>query len=400
MNPLRSVGRYAGAAGLLVFLGFTGPASSGEFHTSPACWAGPRLYHDGPPPAELANRTDLQEIVATGEMPGEPTVSPNGAYSFWVRNPDTASQSNRGAALTVDAERAQRRTVLLIQDPAGPLEPRWVNEKLIFLRIPWGRRSFSDLILDVEGDRVIFHEMVRDGTEAYEQFQQSCDGQCPCEAAGAVAVPAARPAPDALIGLLQLPTVFGTPEQGGVRAAQNPQAVALFAEPAAGAEPLAKLSAIEDFESREYTYERAAAVVHEERSGWYRIGLRTRRLGRLDSAWIAAGDAGEFLPIGPLLVDRLAYLNDHWDGRLWPWPVGRSQPRATRVQLRTPTGSNQVYPVRVLQSRMLNGGLWLRVETLSGDPCGGRPPDILDRGWVPAYSERGQLVAGFHSRGC
>jgi hypothetical protein len=333
-------------------------------------------------------------------MPGQASVSPNGAYRFWVRNPDTSLAPPWGAALTVDAERTDRRTVLLIQDVAAPLEPRWVNEKLIFLRVAWGRSVFNDLILDVEDNRLVFNELVRDGSGAYEQFQQACSGPCPCPDEDPDPVPAAKPGPNALIGLLQLPQVFGPPEQGGVGAAEDPGTVTLHAGPDVTSERLGMLSAIDDFEFREYTCEGAAAVVYEEADGWYRIGLRTRRLGGRDSAWVNAGGAGDFLPIGALLVNRLAYLNSHWDGRLWPWPPDRPRSRGTPAPGGADRGSARAYPVNVLETRTLDRGLWLRVETLSGDPCDGGTPEVLDRGWVPAYSDSGQLVAGFHARGC
>ncbi len=374
-------------------------ASSATPHSDPACWEAPRLYHAGPTPAELANRVHLIEVPAAAPVPGEPRVAPNGAYALWVRNPDTSAPGPWGAGVIVDVE-TERRPALLLENVAGPIEPRWLNEKLVYLRVPWGRVTFSDLILDVERHTLIFHERVIYGEAAFEQARQACGGRCPCDAGAAAAVqaddmPAATPGERAMIGLVTLPTIFALPETGGVAAASRPVPVPVYAAPEAGAEKLGEPGAPEAFEVREYSYEGGAVVVYERRPGWYRIGMADG-----SHAWLHARSAGDYHPVETLLIQRLSYLNRQWDGYTWISPIvhRRTGPSVLRSD-RDATAADEI-PVRVLGVRRVGEGLWLQVETLDRSPCDGGEPRVVDRGWIPAYAADGSLVAGFYARGC
>ena len=382
-------------------------ASAQPFHTGPECWDGPRFYHAGPPDAELAGRLHLIETPATPpsvSMPSAETVSPNGAYRFWVRNPDTTKPRPWGAGIIVDNERKQRLT-LLIEDVAQPIAPRWINEKLIQMRVSWGRVAFSDLILDVERAEIIFHERVHDGAIAWRQFQENCGGECPCSGDGAQAppdpgvMPAATPGEDALIGLVLLPGIFGPPERGGVLPAANPVAVPIYDAPEGGARKLAELEEIDDFEYREYTYEGGAAVVYERRPGWYRIGVRAAMETDRTSAWLSAKSAGALLDLSDLLVGSQAYLNEHWDGYVWTAPEGGMRGGLSKLKRNRDPNAREEYAARVVDVREIGDGVWLQIEMLSGS-CSGGAPSVVDSGWVPAYAESGDLVAWLNARGC
>jgi hypothetical protein len=352
---------------------------------------------------------------------------------MWIRNPDTSKPGPWHAALIVDAEGSTRPT-LLIEDVAGPITPRWINEKLIFVRVTWGRIAFSDLILDAEKGELIYHERASDGQIAYQQFQTSCDGPCPCEtnapqadtttdsevvspsspsnssappsANSSQLMPKATPGKDVMIGLVLLPTVFGPPEQGGLQPADNPIPVPVYASPEAGAQKLAELGQPSDFVYREYTYEGGAVVVYEKRPGWYRIGLAagpSDQAGQADttrSAWISTKSTGKFMPVSQLLTTHLAYLNAHWDGYTWKSPTTYMRFGLSRLKRNRDTEAREEYSVNILDTQQVGEGLWLQVETLDRTPCTGGTPQVIDRGWIPAYAEGGKLVAGYHSRGC
>ncbi len=168
------------------------------FHTNPACWEGPRMVQTGLPPAELRQR-----VVFSARRAPEPELeampSPNGAYRLWVRNPDTTRPGPWNATLLVDVERDDLLSVDL-RDIAQPVSPRWINEKLLYLRVAWGRVAFSDLIVDVEQGEILYEEVTRWAAEAFDQYRLTCGGQCPCAPeAGAVLEatepPIPRPAP-------------------------------------------------------------------------------------------------------------------------------------------------------------------------------------------------------------
>jgi len=56
----------------------------------------------------------------------------------------------------------------------GLSDVRWLNEKLIFMRAWWGRIAATDLIFDVEREKVIHAEWLTDGSLARQQYLESC----------------------------------------------------------------------------------------------------------------------------------------------------------------------------------------------------------------------------------
>ena len=141
-------------------------------YTNPACWAGPRRYHTGPPPADIAQKITLERADKThGNVAG--ARSPNGAYAFEVQNPTSIQRPPRVATVTVDVER-DYRLALRLHGVAEPVQPEWTNEKLIFLRVAWSSTSFTDLILDVEAEKLIYSEAVWAGERLFEEKSGSC----------------------------------------------------------------------------------------------------------------------------------------------------------------------------------------------------------------------------------
>jgi hypothetical protein len=340
-----------------------------------------------------ANRVHLIDTPGGQPTPGEPAVSPNGAYRFWVRQPETAEPGPWGAGLIVDTEQPQRPT-LLFEQVAQPIEPRWINEKLIYVRVVWGRVAYSDLILDVEQPALIYHEQAIYGDAAFEQFQQACAGRCPCqepapEPAADGLMPAATPGDEAMIGLLAIPRIFGT-----AASAEGPRgAIPVYQFPEAGADKLREPDDPEDFESREYAYEAPGAVVYARRPGWFQVGMADA-----SRAWVSDKSVGEYFPIDTLLLNHLAFLNRHWDGRLWESPTTY---RAWNSRLPRQVRDADEINIAVEAVRWQDDGLWLQISTFSRTPCSGSErPAVVDRGWIPSYSSDGRLVAGFYSRGC
>jgi hypothetical protein len=286
----------------------------------------------------------------------------------------------------------------LFENVAQPLHPRWLNEKLVFVRVAWGRIAFSDLIFDVEKRELVFHEEARYGQLAFEQYQQACSGRCPCgddADSGSVApLPGSQPAPGVLIGLLEMPTIFGPGETGGIVPAPTPRAVPVYAEPGENAPVVARPSKPEDLVFEEIGYEAGAAVVYEQRAGWYRIALADERKR---SAWVRAADAGHYTPVAELLPSRLAYLNEHWNGELWSSPEDGARVKRSRKKM---DQGRQEYVVDVREARQTDYGLWLKVAIYEENPCEGGQSDIAEEGWIPAYSSKGQLAAWYYSRGC
>lgn len=140
-------------------------------------------------------------------------------------------------------------------------------------------------------------------------------------------------------------------------------------------------------------YEEPAAIVVEQSGNRFRIALQE------GSTWIERRDATGFLQYPALLVGRLAYLRDGWDGRLSSEPdQGRSE-RVSPMWVDHLRETREI-SVDVLTIRTVAGRPWMQVR-LEEETCGDRVQDVESvTGWVPAYRSSGAANVWFHSRGC
>lgn len=97
--------------------------------------------------------------------------SPNGAYRFTPiakqrEKPDPVS-------LIIDVERPYFLKID-VKNQGIITDQRWINEKLLFFRIWWGRIRGTDVVFDVESEEIRISDMVQDGSIAFEQFQKAC----------------------------------------------------------------------------------------------------------------------------------------------------------------------------------------------------------------------------------
>jgi hypothetical protein len=149
-----------------------------DFHTSPACWSEPRIAHQGTPPGELRSLVRVgwtrDAVPDTGGVAG-----PNGAYRYWTAYVPEGEIGEAGGSVLVDVERGRTLGVSAAGARAAP-QPSWINEKLLFVRLVWGRVQFTDLVVDVERGVIVYEEAARWASEAFEQFREACIGQCPC----------------------------------------------------------------------------------------------------------------------------------------------------------------------------------------------------------------------------
>jgi len=371
-------------------------AAAQTYHTSPACWQQPRIFHAGAPAAEFANRIHIIQSGADISPAGEAIVSSNNVYRFWVREVSSENPDS-GVGVVIDVGRSQRPTLLLqgaVQSPA----PRWLNEKLLFLRVMWGRVVFSDIIFDVEKSELVFHELVQDGTIAWQQFQQACQGRCPCELDSAIEerpMPLSQPGPDSIIGLLELPTVFGGGEAGGVVQAETSEAVTVYSAPFTTAAVLALLNTPDQWRYREIAYELGAVEVYQRQGNWFRVKISEgERYG-----WVQA-NAEQYHGLDALLPGRLSYLNANWNGELWNPKAQWSDPAEVKSIATGTDSGNAEFPVEIIEVRTNEQGVWLNVRLLSSNSCDGDLVQIVDSGWVPAYAANAALSAWYWARGC
>jgi hypothetical protein len=171
-----------------------------------------------------------------------------------------------------------------------------------------------------------------------------------------------------LVGLLDVPAFA----HGGF--------VTLRSEPRDSAPIVGTAASYRELDAREVSYETPAAVVVAKTARWFRVRLASGSYG-----WISPGESGTWFPYDSLPIGRLAYLTSAWSGHVWP-DAGAGIPARSARKGAT---EREEYPANVLESALIGGTLWFRVQVLSGDPCEGGEVRPELSGWVP-----GSGVAG------
>jgi len=215
--------------------------------------------------------------------------------------------------------------------------------------------------------------------------------------------------PPASIGLLALPQLFGAQPCAGDQVASLPffespeglqpvgEIVARWDEPRAAGDCVRPDVRVRWFDApdarpmttEERAYGKPAAVVTEQRAGWFKILLAERM------AWIRPEQGYRFYPLEDLYQEQATYLSLAWDGALCREPGQYRQCPTTVI------APELAPPVEVLASREVDGQTWFRIRFLARGGCG-EGDEILPRseGWVPAYGRENKPSIWFYSRGC
>jgi hypothetical protein len=164
---------------IVVATRFGAPQEAGvpgwTWHTPPERWQGPRSYHT-PFDPDFAGRVRLDRVRDPVSPPGR-ELSPNGAYWFAVVEDDRTRPGPWDARVLVFVEREELLRLSLV-DCRG-VQARWVNEKLLYVEVWWGRVLGTRLILDVEQGAVLYREMVNDGAIPYQQWREAAAAGAP-----------------------------------------------------------------------------------------------------------------------------------------------------------------------------------------------------------------------------
>ena len=150
-------------------------AEQALWHTNPGFWEEPRIFHS----SSLSSMD--KEIVETqislernhrAETAGERFKSPNNAYFYTMQEPDYLQPSPWDTTISIYNEREGLLELKISKHASYKPTVRWINEKLLYIRIWWGRILGTDVILDVETESILYREMIHDGVIAYQQFHE------------------------------------------------------------------------------------------------------------------------------------------------------------------------------------------------------------------------------------
>lgn len=139
---------------------------------SPDCWSEPRLVHGG---VDVTWKNNISFSHIKTAKPKTGIYSPNKGY-FFVQE----GTGRPDARLIIHAEKDYLIEVKFSR-LFGLNEIKWINEKLLFIQPWWGKIAATDIIYDVEAEKIIYAERVTDGVIAYRQFQEVCPQHgCEC----------------------------------------------------------------------------------------------------------------------------------------------------------------------------------------------------------------------------
>ena len=174
--------RIAGVCLVLPFF-ISADETNWQFHTTPDKWKDPRIFQT-PFDREYESRVAIshEELTTDCELK---ILSPNKAYWFEIK-PDegyeTWTSPTSGVRFHISSADApiyvfnehDRLIKILLKDhyPNFLLDVYWINQKLLYIKVWWGRVLGSCFIFDVEKESFIYREMVNDGNLPFQQWQQ------------------------------------------------------------------------------------------------------------------------------------------------------------------------------------------------------------------------------------
>lgn len=141
-----------------------------RFQTSPYCWESPRVFHEPEPSSDRPHRP-LQLKRLDAPWPGGGVLSHNRAYAAQRHTVPVKDGGTDGEGILIYNERPYL-LYLPLDDHRALGEPTWINEKWVYVRVWWGRTLGTDIIIDVERERIVSWAQVHEGSLAWGQFKQ------------------------------------------------------------------------------------------------------------------------------------------------------------------------------------------------------------------------------------
>ena len=120
------------------------------------------------------SHAQIDKKILLGKNIKERNYSPNKAYWFVAKFPDTMKPGPWSTEIRVFNERDYIIKIELVDYAAQYVTTiKWINEKLLYIELWWGRVLGTYFIFDAEKEKVVIREMVHDGGIAFQQWQQN-----------------------------------------------------------------------------------------------------------------------------------------------------------------------------------------------------------------------------------
>jgi len=113
-------------------------------------------------PSRYQSRITFQSVAGSQEQTAKsPAVkSPQETRWYLLQEPDMMKAGPWNTTLIVRGNPKQKNFIRLhfADHGTGRVQPRWVNEKLLFIEVWWGRLVATDLIVDIEKGEIVYIE--------------------------------------------------------------------------------------------------------------------------------------------------------------------------------------------------------------------------------------------------
>jgi hypothetical protein len=198
-----------------------------------------------------------------------------------------------------------------------------------------------------------------------------------------------------IIGLVEIPALHAL-NTGKPDAATAP--VTLRSEPRRDSMAAVTVQDRSQLVSLEHGYEEISAAVYSQASfsdgTWYKLGYAVG--DKTGFAWLDSAAVGVFRNVHTLVHERMAYLTNDWDLRLYAQP--ESQAAARKIDGLSLGGYEGAHILGMWTERATSED-WYLVAVTRGR-CGDGPLEVVATGWVRAYAPNGANTVWYYSRGC
>jgi hypothetical protein len=113
-----------------------------------------------------------QRVILSKDL--KKSLSPQGTQWFVEIDPDYAkTESPWNTTLYIgDSSNSAPHLRIEFNDHGNTFSAHWINDKLLFVQVFWGRLASSDLIVDVEQKQFVYHEFAH-----YGELSEPCTQQ-------------------------------------------------------------------------------------------------------------------------------------------------------------------------------------------------------------------------------
>ncbi len=139
--------------------------------SDPSTWTAPRNVHQEID-AQHLERISIKKVEKGNEDSSGASFSPN--HSYWMKSlPPTGT--SQVVMITTD----RNGYLISFRDSYSnfPIQTKWVNEKILFLRVYWGRIVGTDVLVDAETGKFLYMESFVDGTQMFQQAREASQGK-------------------------------------------------------------------------------------------------------------------------------------------------------------------------------------------------------------------------------